>query len=198
MAIRIGSRQEYPVETRQSSPVAHRWIKFLILSIFVAGFVAFFALGGDQWLNLQVLKAQRNSLLLFTENHYFATLLAAVLIYTAAIALSLPGAIILSLAVGLMFGRWVGTAVIIFSATLGATLVFLAARYLFADTVQKRECLQLFIIFAIHPLISLLADQSCRCGADAHQFAHLCPCHFHRHNPRHFRVCESRAIAGAH
>lgn len=121
--------------TSQPSPVG---IKVLILLIFSAGFVAFFALGGDQWLNLAALKAQRNALLSYTESHYFTTLLIAVLIYTAAIALSIPGAIILSLAVGLMFGRWVGTAVIVFSATLGAMLVFLAARYLFAETVQKR------------------------------------------------------------
>ncbi len=121
--------------TSQPSPVG---IKVLILLIFSAGFVAFFALGGDQWLNLAALKAQRNALLSYTESHYFTMLLIAVLIYTAAIALSIPGAIILSLAVGLMFGRWVGTAVIVFSATLGAMLVFLAARYLFAETVQKR------------------------------------------------------------
>lgn len=126
------------METTQSSSSAQRWIKPLVVFIFVAGFIAFFALGGDQWLSLAALKGQRDSLLSFTETHYLATLLAAVLIYTAAVALSIPGAIILSLAVGLMFGRWIGTAVIVFSATLGATLVFLAARYLFADTVQKR------------------------------------------------------------
>lgn len=126
------------MENTQPSKPSRRWIKILVLLVFVAGFVAFFALGGHQWLSLDALKSQRNSLLSFTETHYFATLLAAILIYTAAIALSLPGAIILSLAVGLMFGRWVGTAVIVFSATLGATLVFLAARYLFAETVQKR------------------------------------------------------------
>ncbi|MEO5574239.1 MAG: TVP38/TMEM64 family protein [Gammaproteobacteria bacterium] len=126
------------METDHTSQSSATGIKFLILFIFVAGLIAFFALGGDQWLTLEALKAQRNSLLNFTEAHYLATLLGAVLIYTAAVALSIPGAIILSLAVGLMFGRWVGTAVIVFSATLGATLVFLAARYLFADTVQKR------------------------------------------------------------
>lgn len=126
------------METTEASASDRRWIKFLILFIFVAGFIAFFALGGDQWLSLEALKAQRNSLLQFTETHYFATLLVAMLIYTTAIALSLPGAIILSLAMGLMFGRWVGTAAIVFAATLGATLVFLAARYLFAETVQKR------------------------------------------------------------
>lgn len=126
------------METDHTSQPSATGIKFLILFIFVAGFIAFFALGGDHWLSLAALKGQRDSLLSFTETHYLATLLAAVLIYTAAVALSIPGAIILSLAVGLMFGRWVGTAVIVFSATLGATLVFLAARYLFAQAVQKR------------------------------------------------------------
>ncbi len=117
---------------------AKRWIKLIILVIFIGGFISFFLLGGNQWLSLETLKTQRDALLSYTEQHYLLMLLAAGLIYTVSTALSVPGAVILSLAVGMMFGRWVGTALIVFSATLGATLVFLAARYLFAEAVQKR------------------------------------------------------------
>ena len=44
----------------------------------------------------------------------------------------------LSLTVGFVFGRWVGTALVVVAATLGATLLFLAARYLFADAARRR------------------------------------------------------------
>jgi uncharacterized membrane protein YdjX (TVP38/TMEM64 family) len=62
----------------------------------------------------------------------------AVFTYTAATALSIPAATGLSLVVGFLFGRWIGTAVILFSANLGATLVFLGARYVFAEAAQRR------------------------------------------------------------
>ncbi len=65
-------------------------------------------------------------------------LAGSVAIYTASTALSLPIATVLSLAIGFLFGRWVGIGMIIFSATSGATLVFLAARYLFAEAAQRR------------------------------------------------------------
>jgi uncharacterized membrane protein YdjX (TVP38/TMEM64 family) len=60
------------------------------------------------------------------------------IVYTASTALSLPVATPLSLTVGFLFGVWVGTAAILFSATLGATLAFLAARYVFAESVSRR------------------------------------------------------------
>ena len=59
-------------------------------------------------------------------------------VYAGAIALSLPGGLVLSLACGLLFGRALGTALAVTAATLGATLVFLAARYLFADAMRRR------------------------------------------------------------
>ncbi|MEW6353909.1 MAG: TVP38/TMEM64 family protein [Pseudomonadota bacterium] len=114
------------------------WIKILILLVFAGGLIGFFALGGDQWLTLENLKAQRNTLLAYSEQHYALMLAAAVLIYMAFIALSIPGAVVLSLAMGFIFGRWAGTLAIVVAATLGATLVFVAARYLFADAVQRR------------------------------------------------------------
>ena len=59
-------------------------------------------------------------------------------VYTLAVALSLPGALILSLTCGFLFGRWLGTVVIVAAATVGATIVFLAARYLIADWAKSR------------------------------------------------------------
>ncbi|MBM4348564.1 MAG: TVP38/TMEM64 family protein [Deltaproteobacteria bacterium] len=114
------------------------WKKILILLIFVGGFSAFFFLGGDQHLNFSALKANRDRLMAYTLNHYSSILFGAMAVYTASTALSLPVATILSLTIGFLFGLWVGTAIILFSATLGATLAFLAARYVFAEVVSRR------------------------------------------------------------
>ncbi|MGH8582900.1 MAG: TVP38/TMEM64 family protein [Gammaproteobacteria bacterium] len=110
----------------------------LIVAMVFAGLIAYIALGGEQWLSLAAFKAHRESLLQYTASHYGSMLLLSLLIYTAAIALSIPGAALLSLVTGFLFGRWVGTAVIVVAATLGGTLVFLAARYLVGDIARRR------------------------------------------------------------
>lgn len=119
-------------------PSTSRWLKAAILLAFAAGFAAFFIFGGAQWLNLETIKIHRAELLQFTANNYFTMLLLSVLVYAGATALSIPGALLLSLTVGFLFGRWVGTLVIVLAATVGATGVFLAARYLFAEAAQRR------------------------------------------------------------
>lgn len=113
-------------------------IKILIAAIFLGGIVLFFALGGQKYLNLETLKSNRDALIQYADLHYVKAFIFGFLIYTISTALSLPGGLILSLAMGLIFGRWAGTVLIVLAATLGATLVFLAARYLFADMARKR------------------------------------------------------------
>lgn len=114
------------------------WVKLIIALLFASGFVLFFVAGGSEWLSLEALKQNRDQLLMFTGQHYYAMLFGGMLIYAASTALSVPGATVLSLAAGLLFGRWVGAGVIVIAATTGATLVFLAARYLFAEAAQRR------------------------------------------------------------
>ncbi len=113
-------------------------IKLLILALFIGGIILFFALGGQKYLNLEALKANRDALIHYTEQHYVTAFIIGFLIYTISTALSLPGGLILSLSMGLVFGRWAGTLLIVLAATLGATLVFLAARYIFADMARKK------------------------------------------------------------
>jgi len=83
-------------------------------------------------------KANRDALLAFADRNYPAALAIAFVVYAGAVALSLPGGLVLSLTMGFIFGRWVGTALVVAAATIGATLVFLAARYLFADAARRR------------------------------------------------------------
>jgi len=130
----LSAMNSQPVDQKRKKWVA----KLALTTLFAGGLFLFFFFGGDQLLTLDTLKNNRDALLRYTESHYVAMLAASVVIYTAAAALSVPGAVILSLAVGLLFGRWIGTVIILFSATIGATAVFLAARYLFAEAAQRK------------------------------------------------------------
>jgi uncharacterized membrane protein YdjX (TVP38/TMEM64 family) len=112
--------------------------KLLVLLLFCTIIAIFFLLDAQQWLNLETLKQNRDALLNYAEQHYFLLYLACGLLYITMTALSLPGASILSLALGLLFGRWLGTLLIVISATIGATLVFLLARYLIADWAREK------------------------------------------------------------
>jgi len=113
-------------------------VKIALGIVFVALIVAFFALGGQRYLSLEAVKTHRDALLAFAQDHYVAALAIAFVTYAGATALSLPGGLVLSLTMGFIFGRWAGTALVVLAATVGATLVFLAARYLFADAARRR------------------------------------------------------------
>ncbi|MEP7208376.1 MAG: VTT domain-containing protein, partial [Casimicrobiaceae bacterium] len=114
------------------------WPKLLVGVLFTAGLVAFFVLDGPKYLNLETIKAHRDDLLQFTREHYVTSLVIAFLVYVLTVTFSLPGAALLSLTMGLLFGRWIGTVVTVTAATVGATLLFLGARYLFADFARRR------------------------------------------------------------
>jgi len=122
-----------------SPPSGARWLKLGLLALFVGVVVAFFALGGQHYLTLETIKSNRDALLAFTGQHYVGALAIAFLVYAGAVAFSLPGGLLLSLTTGFIFGRWVGTVLVVFAATLGAAIVFLAARYIFADAARRRR-----------------------------------------------------------
>ena len=112
--------------------------KFALLAVFAIAIIAFFVLDGERYLSLESVKANRDALLEFAHAHYVLALVIAFLVYAGAVAFSLPGGLVLSLTTGFIFGRWAGTLLAVLAATLGATLVFLAARYLFAGAARRR------------------------------------------------------------
>ncbi|MDT8410467.1 MAG: FAD-dependent oxidoreductase [Wenzhouxiangellaceae bacterium] len=100
--------------------------------------VAFFWFDLNQYFSLEELREQRDRLLEFTRQHFWSMLAGYVAVYIVMAALSLPGATIMTLAGGALFGLGVGTVAVSVSSTIGATLVFLAARFLFRDAIQKK------------------------------------------------------------
>ena len=112
------------------------WKKLVLGTVILGVLTAGLVWGGN--LDVETLKAHRAELLEYTRRHYAPMLLGALLLYTLATALSFPMGVVMTLAVGFLFGRWVGTAVVVLAASVGATLAFLSARYLFADAARRR------------------------------------------------------------
>jgi pyruvate/2-oxoglutarate dehydrogenase complex dihydrolipoamide dehydrogenase (E3) component/uncharacterized membrane protein YdjX (TVP38/TMEM64 family) len=112
--------------------------RLALLLLIGAAAAAFFALDGHQLLRPENLQA----LLARAQEHYRANPLQAGLgffaAYVAVTGLSLPGAAVMTLVAGAIFGLLWGTVVVSFASTIGATLAFLASRFLLRDWVQAR------------------------------------------------------------
>lgn len=112
----------------------HWWL--LILLGLLAGLFFTFDLG--RFLSLEMLKNSRDML----QHAYQARPVQAVGLYAAVYivitSLSLPGATLMTLAGGAIFGLWVGIPLAVISASVGATIAFWTARYLFRDAVHQR------------------------------------------------------------
>ena len=99
---------------------------------------AFFYFDLTQYLSLETLKANRDKLLFYTDAHYTTAVALFIGAYILQTAFSLPGAAVFTLAGGFLFGSFVGTLYVNIAATAGATLAFLAARYLLRDWVERK------------------------------------------------------------
>ena len=108
------------------------------IAVLVAGLVAFFALGLDDYLTLESLKVNRGVLRQWVEAQGLFAGLVYAAVYAAVVALSIPGGLILTVAGGFLFGPYWATVYVVFGATTGATVVFLAARYAFADFLRAK------------------------------------------------------------
>ncbi|MHA7872173.1 MAG: TVP38/TMEM64 family protein, partial [Hyphococcus sp.] len=98
----------------------------------------FFALDLDRYFSLEVLRANRDALRAWVDASPVLALGAFVVIYAAAVAISLPGASILTIFGGFLFGLWPGVPAIVIAATLGATGVYLAAKTALGDVLSQR------------------------------------------------------------
>ncbi len=110
------------------------WIVLAIL----AGILALRASGLADQLSLETLARHREALTTLVASHGIAAALGYVVLYATAVALSVPGAVFMTLAGGFLFGAALGTALTVAGATLGATIVFLVARATFgADALER-------------------------------------------------------------
>ncbi len=112
--------------------------KLLLAAIILAAIVLFFALDLGQYLTLGFVQEQRAAIEAFHRENTLLTALIYFGVYVAVTALSLPGAAIMTLVGGAIFGLLWGTVIVSFASTIGATLAFLVARFLFREQVQKK------------------------------------------------------------
>jgi len=112
--------------------------KWLLLAAVVAAVVAFFAFDLQRFFSLQYIQGQRGELLALYETRPLWVAGGFFAVYVLVTALSLPGAAIMTLLGGALFGLLVGTVLVSFASAIGATLAFLVSRYLLRDAVQSR------------------------------------------------------------
>jgi uncharacterized membrane protein YdjX (TVP38/TMEM64 family) len=96
------------------------------------------ATGAHRHLSLETLVRHRDALNGFVDAHYAAALLAFMAVYVTAVALSIPGALFLTITAGFLFGVIAGGAAAVVAATIGASIIFLIARSAFGEYVVRR------------------------------------------------------------
>lgn len=112
--------------------------KLILVVVLVALVGAYFAFDLGRYFTLEYLKSQQAAIDGYVAARPVAASLIYFIIYVVVTGLSLPGAAIMTLAGGATFGLVWGTIVVSFASTIGATLAFLASRYLFRDAIQRR------------------------------------------------------------
>ena len=135
--------QDHPSDEIATQPDAARKggsgiYRLLPIVVLAAGLIAFFAFDLDRFVTLDVLKTHRAFLQGWVASQGAMAWLIFGLIYFGAVALSIPGGVILTIAGGFLFGPYVATGVVVIGATCGATVLFLAARYAFADILRRK------------------------------------------------------------
>ena len=112
--------------------------KLLILALLSVGIAVFFLLDLSRYFSLAFIKASQVEFASLYDAQPLQVTLVFFAVYVAVTALSLPGAVIMTLAAGASFGLLWGTLLVSLASTLGATLAMLAARYLLRDAIQSR------------------------------------------------------------
>ncbi len=112
--------------------------KIIVLLVLGLAITAFFMFDLGRYLDLDFLKRQQIAIEAYRQHHPLLTIGLYFLAYVVVTGLSLPGAAVMTLLGGAIFGLLWGTLIVSFASTIGATLAFLASRLLFRDTVQQR------------------------------------------------------------
>jgi pyruvate/2-oxoglutarate dehydrogenase complex dihydrolipoamide dehydrogenase (E3) component/uncharacterized membrane protein YdjX (TVP38/TMEM64 family) len=112
--------------------------KLLVVAIIAAAITAFFVFDLKQYVSLDYFQSQRAAIEAAVAADPVRAGLLFFAVYVAATGLSLPGASVLTLIAGAIFGLLWGTLIVSFASTIGATLAFLTSRFLLRDWVQQR------------------------------------------------------------
>ena len=112
--------------------------KLFVLLLLALAIGAFVALDLGRFLSVEALKASQADFAQLQAERPFTVAAVYFVLYVAATALSIPGATIITLAGGALFGLWQGLLIVSFASTIGATLAFLASRFVLRDWVEAK------------------------------------------------------------
>jgi dihydrolipoamide dehydrogenase len=112
--------------------------RLLVLIVIAALIAAFFVFDLGQYFDLAYLKSRQSAIAEYYASHPLQTVALFFLVYVAVTGLSLPGAAIMTIAAGAIFGLLIGTVIVSFAASIGATLAFLVSRFLLRDFVRAK------------------------------------------------------------
>jgi uncharacterized membrane protein YdjX (TVP38/TMEM64 family) len=115
--------------------LSRRWGPLVLL---VAAGTLVYASGAYQYLSLAAIAEHRDALQAFVHRHWLVAMAGYGLIYLATVALSIPGAALLTVLGGFLFGWLVGGVIVVMAATAGATIIFLVARTSLGDVLARR------------------------------------------------------------
>ena len=117
--------------------------RLLVAILLLFAVAAFFAAGGQRYFSFDYVKAQQAALQAWYASHPWQTVLGFFVLYVGITGLSLPGAALLTLVAGAIFGLLWATLIVSFASSVGATLALLASRFVLRDWVQARFSRQL-------------------------------------------------------
>ena len=112
--------------------------RLLIIAALAALVAAYFFFGLGDYLTVEGIKQVAGDVGAYYERNPAQVIVGFFFVYVAVAAASLPGAAVMTLAAGALFGVLVGTIIVSFASTLGATLAFLASRYVLRDGIEAR------------------------------------------------------------
>jgi uncharacterized membrane protein YdjX (TVP38/TMEM64 family) len=127
-----------PTGTPASSTPSFSFKRLIPLLVLVAGLVIFFALGLHRYISFEVLRENRETLLNWVQQNGLLAALAYMAIYAIAVAFSLPGGLVMSIAGGFLFGTLLGALYIVIGATVGATALFIIAKSALGDFLRAK------------------------------------------------------------
>jgi len=133
-----GTDQDQPNPGDVPTAPARRLLRWWPAAVLAVGVAAFFASGADRYLMVQTLHDNRMALMAFVHDYGVLAVVVFLGIYIAATALAIPGALVLTIAGGFLFGTWWGTVWVVIGATVGASLLFLAARTTLGEALRAR------------------------------------------------------------
>lgn len=117
---------------------ARRLAKGLPLLVILVVMGLFFALGGARYISMETLQQKSGALTAFTGRHHVWSVAIYILAYIAVVAFSLPGALIMTLTGGFLFGAWLGSAAAVTGVSLGSGVMFLIARSALGDILKSK------------------------------------------------------------